>query len=139
MADVQAAQGPDPIDVQVGVTIRQFRKTRGISQSELGAALGITFQQIQKYERGTNRISASMLVRAAMVLDVQPSELLPRTDAKPLTEGAQAVAFVRGAQEVAETYAAIRSPTQRKALLALIRAMGAAAPAGDDVDDDGQA
>jgi transcriptional regulator with XRE-family HTH domain len=132
--------GPDPIDVQVGVTIRQVRKDRGISQSELGSALGITFQQIQKYERGANRISASMLVRAATVLDVQPSELLPRTDAKPLTEGARAIAFVRGAQEVAETYAAITSAKQRKALLALIRAMGRSDGDDDsDSNDDGEA
>ncbi|MHB8285797.1 MAG: helix-turn-helix domain-containing protein [Caulobacteraceae bacterium] len=124
--------GPDPIDIQVGVTIRQLRKDRGISQSELGAALGITFQQVQKYERGVNRISASMLVRTAIILDVQPSALLPQTDAEPMSPGAQRAAFTHGAWEVAETYAGIKSPRQRRALLELVRAMGGREPVDED-------
>ena len=57
--------GPDPIDVTVGAAIRFRRKEIDHSQSALAEALGVTFQQVQKYERGTNRISASMLVRAS--------------------------------------------------------------------------
>ena len=65
-----AISNPDPIDVHVGARIRLRRKQIGISQAQLGEALGLTFQQIQKYEKGQNRISASMMVRAAQKLDV---------------------------------------------------------------------
>ena len=61
---------PDPIDVSVGSRLRKIRKMRGLTQTQLGEAVGLTFQQIQKYERGTNRISASKLVRFAQYLKV---------------------------------------------------------------------
>jgi transcriptional regulator with XRE-family HTH domain len=64
---------PDPIDVHVGAKVRLRRKQLGLSQSALAEALGLTFQQDQKYERGANRVSASMLVRIARRLDVQIS------------------------------------------------------------------
>ena len=53
--------GPDPVDVHVGKRIRERRVSLGLSQTDLGDNLGLTFQQIQKYERGANRISASKL------------------------------------------------------------------------------
>ena len=56
-----AEHGPDPIDVHVGGRVRLLRRLLGMSQTELGKALGVTFQQIQKNERGTNRIGASRL------------------------------------------------------------------------------
>lgn len=64
---------PDPVDVHVGERIRRRRKLLGQSQQTLSAALGVTFQQVQKYERGANRISASMMTRAAKAQGVQPS------------------------------------------------------------------
>ena len=51
-------QGPDPIDVAVGARVRIRRRWLGFSQTQLANALGITFQQVQKYERGSNRVSA---------------------------------------------------------------------------------
>lgn len=54
---------PDPVDIHVGARIRARRKILGVSQQGLAGHLGLTFQQIQKYERGTNRVSASMLWR----------------------------------------------------------------------------
>jgi transcriptional regulator with XRE-family HTH domain len=63
---------PDPIDVYVGKRLRIRRKELGLTQERLADKLSLTFQQIQKYERGTNRISASKLYRAAMVLGVGP-------------------------------------------------------------------
>jgi transcriptional regulator with XRE-family HTH domain len=60
---------PDPIDVEVGARIRVRRKYLSLSQSALAEALGLTFQQVQKYERGANRVSASMLVKIATRLD----------------------------------------------------------------------
>lgn len=68
-----AKNGPDPIDLHVGRRIRLRRILLGISQGVLGYAVGLTFQQIQKYERGTNRVSASMLYRLAQALDVPVS------------------------------------------------------------------
>ncbi|WP_308910706.1 helix-turn-helix domain-containing protein [Pseudokordiimonas caeni] len=64
---------PDPIDVHVGSRVRMRRTLLGLSQDKLGQALGLTFQQVQKYERGTNRMGASRLLEIARVLDVSPS------------------------------------------------------------------
>ena len=61
---------PNPIDVHVGRRLRARRTILGISQSTLGEQLGLTFQQIQKYERGTNRVSSSRLFDLTRVLDV---------------------------------------------------------------------
>jgi transcriptional regulator with XRE-family HTH domain len=60
----------DPIDAEVAKRVRALRLQRGLSQTELSDALGVTFQQVQKYERGANRISAGRLFRIAKVLDV---------------------------------------------------------------------
>lgn len=62
--------GPDPVDIHVGRRMRERRMLLGLSQTELGKRLDVTFQQIQKYEKGSNRLSASMLWRAADALDV---------------------------------------------------------------------
>jgi transcriptional regulator with XRE-family HTH domain len=61
---------PSPIDVHVGGRVRLRRTLMGLSQERLGEALGLTFQQVQKYERGVNRIGASRLFDLARVLDV---------------------------------------------------------------------
>ena len=67
----------DPIDAHVGTTLRTLRKERGMSQTALGAAGGITFQQIQKYEKGKNRVSASMLYKLAKALDAPIADFFP--------------------------------------------------------------
>lgn len=64
---------PDAIDVHVGRRIRMLRVWRDVSQMALAGAIGVTFQQVQKYEKGTNRVSASRLTDIAAVLDVTPS------------------------------------------------------------------
>jgi transcriptional regulator with XRE-family HTH domain len=64
------SNGPNPIDKHVGSRIRMRRLMLNVSQEKLGDALGITFQQVQKYEKGTNRISASRLQQAAQILHV---------------------------------------------------------------------
>jgi transcriptional regulator with XRE-family HTH domain len=71
----------DPVDVGVGARIRLARKMRGRSQQALAEAIGVTFQQVQKYESGANRVSASMLVRIAADLDVAVAELFGRVEA----------------------------------------------------------
>ena len=64
---------PNPIDVHVGARVRLRRTLLGMSQEKLGEALGLTFQQVQKYERGTNRIGASRLFDLSRVLEVPVS------------------------------------------------------------------
>lgn len=63
-------EGPNPIDIHVGQRLRLRRTLLGLSQETLGEAVGITFQQLQKYERGANRISASRLFNLSQVMGV---------------------------------------------------------------------
>ena len=127
MADRVDTNGPDPIDVAVGLRLRTLRKSRSMSQEQLGRALGITFQQIQKYERGTNRISASMLVKSARALEVSPNTLLPdEGDPTPRSPAILTLlAQMRGVEELVETYARIKSPRLRRAVLQLARSLAA--------------
>lgn len=67
------AKAPNPIDQHVGSRVRMRRMLLGLSQEKLGEKLGVTFQQVQKYEKGMNRIGASRLQRMAEILDVPPS------------------------------------------------------------------
>ena len=69
----------DPVDLAVGARIRLLRKVRGMSQQALAESAGVTFQQIQKYERGANRVSASMLARIAGALDAPVAEMFGET------------------------------------------------------------
>ena len=65
-----SAKSPNPVDKHVGARVRMRRMMIGMSQERLGDALGITFQQVQKYEKGTNRIGASRLQHIAKTLGV---------------------------------------------------------------------
>src|SRR3954447_8373967 len=71
---------PNPIDVLVGTRLRLRRNMLGLSQEKLGDAIGLTFQQVQKYERGANRIGASRLHELSRVLDVPISFFFDDTD-----------------------------------------------------------
>jgi len=73
-------RGPHPIDVHVGARVRLRRNMRGLSQTQLAEALGLTFQQVQKYERGANRIGASRLLEVARFLDVPINFFYDDTD-----------------------------------------------------------
>jgi transcriptional regulator with XRE-family HTH domain len=68
--ETKAAKGHDPVDVHVGQRIRAYRISKGMSQKTLGEKSGVTFQQIQKYERGTNRVGSSRLKKVATALGV---------------------------------------------------------------------
>ncbi len=69
-ADFQMTKRVEPVDKLVGQNIRIFRTAKGISQTELGNAVGVTVQQIQKYENGANRVGSSRLFKIAEVLEV---------------------------------------------------------------------
>lgn len=68
---------PDPVDVHVGGRLAALRREAGLTQADLGAAVGVTFQQWQKYERGTNRISASRLWAATGRLGCAIADVFP--------------------------------------------------------------
>ena len=67
------ASKPNPVDIHVGSRIRLRRTLLGMSQEKLGSAISLTFQQVQKYERGTNRVGSSRLYQLAKVLNVPVS------------------------------------------------------------------
>jgi transcriptional regulator with XRE-family HTH domain len=68
MTDLAETRSPNPVDLHVGARIRLRRRMQGVSQEKLAEALGLTFQQVQKYERGANRVSASKLYEIAGAL-----------------------------------------------------------------------
>jgi len=107
--------GPNPIDVHVGSRVRTRRMLLGMSQDKLGEAIGLTFQQVQKYERGANRIGASRLYELSQVLDVPVAyfyeEMNGAGKPPPRADGA--------GEEVEETE---RDPMTRRETLELIRA-----------------
>jgi transcriptional regulator with XRE-family HTH domain len=73
---------PNPVDLEVGKNVRIWRLAKGLSQAALAKRLGVTFQQVQKYETGANRITTGRLVKIASVLDAPLASLLVGVDAK---------------------------------------------------------
>ena len=118
--------GPDPIDVAVGARIRIRRRWLGLSQTQLANALGITFQQVQKYERGANRVSFSRLLEIAHALDCGLANLAEGLDADagPELNGLNVLLALDGALDLLEAYRTIRSRELRRALLMHARALG---------------
>lgn len=124
--NAKPSDAANPIDVHVGKMVRARRKALSMSQAELAEALGITFQQVQKYERGSNRISASKLYETARTLKVEISTFFEGLDA---LEG-QAAPFgafadfleLDGAAALALAYVGL-SPLQRRRLLDLAEVM----------------
>jgi len=123
------------IDIHAGSRVRARRKALKISQQELAKHLNLTFQQVQKYERGSNRISASKLFEIAQVLQVpvayffegyQTDGVTPLTPASPQAEVHE---FLRTAEamDLGTAFLGIQSPEQRRRILDLMRALAAAA------------
>jgi transcriptional regulator with XRE-family HTH domain len=81
------AKAPNPIDKHVGSRVRMRRMMLGMSQEKLGDALGLTFQQVQKYEKGSNRIGASRLQQIALILQVPVAFFFEGAPAPPGREG----------------------------------------------------
>ncbi|MBA4012998.1 MAG: transcriptional regulator [Phenylobacterium sp.] len=118
------AIGPDPVDVAIGARMRLRRKSLGISQGVLSERVGVSFQQIQKYERGANRVSGSMLVAIANALDTTVGWLVGEEGglADAADEVIQALALTGGV-ELLEAFAAIPQASARAALVTLAQEM----------------
>lgn len=118
---------PDPVDVHVGQRVRARRKMLGLSQTQLGKELGVTFQQVQKYERGTNRIGSSRLFRLSSALDVPVAYFFEGAETKlpgydSSADGFEGDAFERQeTQELVDAYYRIADPRIRKKVLGLAR------------------
>jgi len=127
---------PDPIDRHVGSRVRMQRVLMKMSQEKLGDALGLTFQQVQKYEKGTNRIGASRLQQISKTLNVPPSfffEGAPASSGEPQQgfqdEGSQFVVdFLATAEglHLNRSFARIRDPKIRKRIVELVAALAEA-------------
>ncbi len=136
---------PNPIDVHVGGRVRLRRTLLGMSQEKLGEALGLTFQQVQKYERGANRVGASRLFDLSRVLDVpvsyffedmdeeimsaSPRHMVRATEDPPQVEDNLMVQ--RETLELVRAYYRIRDSEVRKRVQELAKALGPAAEASD--------
>jgi transcriptional regulator with XRE-family HTH domain len=130
---------PNPVDTHVGARVRLRRTLLGMSQEKLGEAIGLTFQQVQKYERGANRIGASRLFDLSRVLDVPVSFFFddmqadgdgpppPRMAADAEDSGVPVFEpdpmARRETLELVRAYYRIGDPAQRKRLLELTKAM----------------
>jgi transcriptional regulator with XRE-family HTH domain len=134
---------PNPIDIHVGSRIRLRRTLLGMSQQKLGDAIGLTFQQVQKYERGTNRVGSSRMFELARVLDVPVAYFFEEMGSDVASRGRQhalghAVAAApesderdpmtkRETLELVRAYYKITDPKVRKRLFEMTKALGAAA------------
>jgi transcriptional regulator with XRE-family HTH domain len=117
----------DPLDVAVGARISARRLQLGMSQTKLANALGLTFQQVQKYERGDNRVAASTLVRAAAALQVSVASLVGE-DGGPATDGRIAAQLAKsGAFDLLDAYAGIANAAVRRGLRQFAKTLAARA------------
>ena len=122
-------RGRDPCDIEIAKRVRALRLQRGLSQTELGEVLDVTFQQVQKYERGTNRISAGRLHRIADVLDVPVSFFYEGLDGRGSQPSLQSVAvefgFLQtdGAIRLVRAYSRIAQGSVRQKLLLLAESL----------------
>jgi transcriptional regulator with XRE-family HTH domain len=136
---------PNPIDVHVGGRVRMRRMMIGMSQEKLGESLGLTFQQVQKYEKGANRIGASRLYQIGRVLGVSieyfydgldPDDagaaFSPRSKA-PAGFDIDILSTAEGIQ-LNSAFFAIRDPKLRKRVLDLIKMLGGMPDTADGED-----
>lgn len=132
MSDLPDTQRhPNPIDLHVGARIRMRRKILGLSQERLAEALGLTFQQVQKYERGANRVSASKLYEIARTLQSSVAYFFeglgdPGGEAGVAEDGGVYVhdfLMTPEGLELAALFPRITKPKVRRRILELVRSM----------------
>ena len=128
----RSSEHPDPVDIHVGGRVRLRRTLLGMSQEKLGGALGLTFQQVQKYERGTNRIGSSRLYHLSHILDVPVSfffdDMPVEVAGGGFAEGGQQVydqekLSRRETLELVRAYYQIEDPEVRKRMFELVKAI----------------
>ena len=142
MTDLLEFRPPNPVDLHVGARIRLRRRMQGVSQEKLADALGLTFQQVQKYERGANRVSASKLYEIATALQAPVAYFFdgladPSTDEGGVTRPSdeQTVhAFLMTAEglELAKLFPGLPRGRIRRRFLDLMRALAGV----DDTEDE---
>ncbi|ARO55877.1 hypothetical protein B2G69_18225 [Methylorubrum zatmanii] len=112
-------------DILIGLRIAHLRKLQGLSQKELGEAIGVTFQQIQKYEKGVNRIAADRLFAIAQKLGVTVDQLIAREaqDNPVASSLSMSVVDTPGSAELLLAYRKILNPEMRQAALAAVLAI----------------
>ena len=110
---------PQPVDVRVGQMIRTQRLTQGMSQTVLGSKIGVTFQQVQKYEKGRNRIGASRLTQIAKALSIDPASFFPDDDQ---SGGEDVLSLLQStdAVELVKAFAKIESKQVRTAIVHVV-------------------
>jgi transcriptional regulator with XRE-family HTH domain len=116
---------PNPIDIEVGKRIRVYRQRAKLAQMQLADALNLTFQQVQKYEKGLNRVAPSRLEVIARACGVPVSVFMPSLDANKGDGGPPPFAelTIHGAQELLAEYGKIKDGKVRSALVSLARAI----------------
>jgi transcriptional regulator with XRE-family HTH domain len=136
------------VDVYVGARLRMRRAMLGMSQSKLGEILGVTFQQIQKYEKGVNRISASRLKQASSVFDVDVDWFY---EGGPAEQGGVKFGFAEGASrsldvqflsttegfKLNRAFTRIRDPKVRRKIIDLVESLAPSDSAGDGAPVEG--
>jgi transcriptional regulator with XRE-family HTH domain len=126
-------EGPNPADVHVGARVRLRRTMLGMSQEKLGEALGLTFQQVQKYERGANRVGASRLWEMSRVLDVPVSYFFEELEGGGRSGAGEGVDLEadpmtkRETLELVRAYYKINDPAVRRRIFELTKALARAA------------
>ncbi|MBV8753337.1 MAG: helix-turn-helix transcriptional regulator [Hyphomicrobiales bacterium] len=118
---------PSPIDVAVGRNVRIWRMARSMSQAQLASRLGVTFQQVQKYEVGANRIGTGRLAKAASILGIPIQTLFEGIDTDPSRSQLALIASER-AFRLARAFAAIENSTLRLTLVYLVEKIAEGVP-----------
>jgi transcriptional regulator with XRE-family HTH domain len=113
------------VDRLVGLRITALRKARGLSQTALGTAVGVTFQQVQKYEKGLNRVGAGRLSEIAHLLEVPVSAFFEEADGATAQKQTEVVDFLRvhGAVDLLRAFATIEDDQLRRKVLAIVRSV----------------
>ncbi len=140
-----SSRRPNPIDAHVGTRVRLRRMLLGMSQERLGEHLGLTFQQVQKYEKGVNRIGASRLFDLAHVLGVpiqffydevpagtMPAHSAPGFSDRPAESYVVDFLSTREGLELNKAFVRIQDPKVRRSIVDMVRAMAGEAGTGTD-------
>ncbi len=138
---IENKKKPNPIDIHVGSRIRLRRTMLGMSQEKLGESLGITFQQIQKYEKGTNRVGASRLQNISSILNVPVSFFFEDAPGESSSSGSSGLAEASSSNYVVDflssseglqlnrAFVKIGDPKVRRKLVDLVKALAIEAEA----------